>query len=169
MPDHLDETIRSLRTKIDEHETAAREIKVTVNQLLKLEGKPPMFADGDLQSKSALLNIRRDQFFGRPLATCVKLILEARGAENQGGATTEELFEVLKQGGYDFDATPGNALRNLGITIGKNMQFQRTPSGVWGLREWYGGSTAKKARSQPKDDGSDLIGDVGGNGAGEAK
>jgi hypothetical protein len=88
-----------------------------------------------------------DFFEVRPLATCVKEILEARGAANEGGATTDELYEVLKQGGFDFHSTPGHALRNLGITIGKNMDFRRTPSGVWGLREWYGG-TAQKVRSR---------------------
>jgi hypothetical protein len=151
-------------------------MKLTVNQLLKHEGKAPMYTDGDLQSKPTLLNIRRDQFFGRPLATCVKQILDARGAQNQGGATTEELFEVLKEGGYDFGSQPGNALRNLGITIGKNMIFQRTPSGVWGLREWCGGA-AKKPRSQSKEDGSkptDTLdgadgGDGGDGGAEETK
>jgi hypothetical protein len=147
MSSHLDETIRSLRTKIEDHEAAARKIKVTINQLLELDGKPPAYSDADLQAAPTLLNIRKDQFFGKPLATCVKLILEARGAANQGGATTEELFEILKSGGYDFGSRPGHGLRNLGITIGKNMAFQRTPNGLWGLREWYP-EAAKKGRSR---------------------
>jgi hypothetical protein len=149
MTAHIDATIQTFLGKLEEHQGSARKIKATVNQLLELDNRPPMFTDVDLESKPTLLNIRRDQFFGRPLATCVKEILEARGAANKGGATTDELFEVLKQGGFDFDSTPGHALRNLGITIGKNMDFRRTPSGVWGLREWYGG-TAQKVRSRGK-------------------
>jgi hypothetical protein len=147
MPAHLVETIRSLRSKIEEHEAAARKIKVTINQLLELDGKPPAYADVDLQAKPTLMNLRKDQFFGQPLATCVKTILEARGAANQGGATTEELFEVLTQGGYDFENSP-NALRKLGITIGKNMAFQRTPNGLWGLREWYPNARRAKTKGE---------------------
>jgi len=103
-------------------------------------------------------------------ATIGRTILEARGAANQGGATTEELFEILTQGGYDFGEKPTHAMRNMAISIGKNMLFQRTPTGLWGLREWYGGSV-KKRSPQSKDDVADLIGDVGSDpdGAGGEK
>lgn len=158
MSEHIDQTIAALRKKIEEHEAAVIKTKTTINQLLELDGRPPMYADADLHAKPAMLQLRKDLFFGKPLATCVRMILEARGAANQGGATTEELLEVLKDGGYDFDATPGNALRNLGITIGKNMTFMRTPNGLWGLRGWYPAAAAKKSRTAGKasnDDGTD--------------
>jgi hypothetical protein len=142
--DHIEQTILSLRKKIADHEAAITKVKVTINQLLELEGRQPMYTDADLQQKPSILqHIRKDQFFGKPLATCVRMILDARGAANQGGATTEEIHAILSEGGYAFG--PGNELRNVGITLGKNMLFQRTPNGLWGLREWY--SPGKKERA----------------------
>jgi hypothetical protein len=137
MTDHLDQTIGTLRNKIAEHERAVLKIKTTINQLLELDGRPAMYADAELAPVS--MNIRKDAFFGQPLATCVRLVLEARAAMNQGAATTDEIYNSLVAGDYDFEekAEP-LAKRNMAISLGKNTAtFVRTPSGAWGLKEWY--------------------------------
>jgi hypothetical protein len=41
---------------------------------------------------------RSDQFFGRPMATAAREILEQRGARNLGAISLDELFETMKGG-----------------------------------------------------------------------
>jgi hypothetical protein len=146
MSDHVDQTVSAFLQKLGEHERAITKIKTSINQVLELDGRPPMFAEPDEVQGSLNLpvNIRNDQFFGKPLATCVKTILEARAAIHQGAASVDELFEGLMEGGFDFEEKAESLCkRNLAISLGKNMLFQRTPKGLWGLRAWYGGTKPK--------------------------
>jgi hypothetical protein len=153
MPDHIDQTIAALVKKIEEQQSAISKIKTTINQLLELEGRPPMFSDADLQPATGGTTVvaysRNDAFYGKPLATAVKMVLEARGKAGHGAATAEELYQALVDGGFDFEEK-GEPLakRNLAISLGKNMAFTRTPNGRWGLREWYRTVKMKKPNSK---------------------
>jgi hypothetical protein len=47
--------------------------------------------------------IRPDQFYGQPLASAVRTILEMRKQQDLGAATVKEIFEALTMGGYQFN------------------------------------------------------------------
>lgn len=62
--------------------------------------------------------IRRDQFYGKGLATAVKVYIKMRGR----ALASQEIIEALKVSGFDF---PGKwsekfMLRNLAILLSKN-------------------------------------------------
>ncbi len=58
-----------------------------------------MFTDAALTSSSTTSpNVRKDAYFGQPLATCVRAILEHRGTLNQGAANSDEIYEALAAG-----------------------------------------------------------------------
>jgi hypothetical protein len=158
----LDTLIASWQRKLEEHERAAAKIKMTINQALDLEGRPPLYAEADLApSTPQAFSFKQDAFFGKPLASCVRQILEQRGsATNQ-----DELYDQLVKGGFDFEAKSVDlSKRNLAISLGKNMLFQRTPNGLWGLRDWYPNSKGKKKNGSPdtttEDTGSTALKEV---------
>lgn len=155
MTDHFSLTVASLQQKIQEHEQSILKIKKTINQLAEVEGHAPVYADADLQvSSSAPSQFRPDQFFGKPLAGSVKAVLEQRQKMNLGAASPDDLYTALVAGGYDF-GTPSetNAKRILAISLGKNMLFQRTPNGHWGMRKWYNKSAKRKGDTETESGG----------------
>jgi hypothetical protein len=97
--------------------------------------------------------IRRGQFYGQPLATCLRTILEMRrSAGGEDVASVNELYAALKEGGYAFEAKDDeNAKNGVRISLRKNSQFHRIPSGDWGLRSWYPNIKAEKDDSEDKD------------------
>lgn len=156
MSEHVDMTIASLQEKIKGFDDEIVKIKKTINQLLDLEGRPPLYTDADLQVSATGgigINVRRDEFYNKPLATCARTILERRQSANLGAASLDELYGALLAGGYD----PGNknegiAKRNIAITLAKNTAFNRLPNDTWGMREWYG---LKAIRVRLKDSGQE--------------
>lgn len=143
-----DSTINRYVAKIHEHERAAAKIKKLVNDMLEIDGKPPMFAD--IAAASApTASFRADQFFNQPFASCVRAVLEARAAVNQGAASVDDLYDALLAGGFNFEQKDQSiAKRNLAISMGKNtVTFVKLPNGLWGLKEWYPGGGRAKARN----------------------
>jgi hypothetical protein len=149
MPDPIDQTINSYCAKIQEHERAAAKIKALINSMLELDGRPPMFTEVELQTSTPTLNIRPDQFFNRPFASCVRTVLEARAGMKQGAASVDDLYAALIAGGFNFDQDDeAVAKRNLAISLGKNTAtFVRLPNGLWGLKEWYPNASRVKPRT----------------------
>ena len=62
-----------------------------------------------------------------------------RKAMNMGPASVAEIYEALKSGGYQFDATNEDyAKRGVRHSLSKNTQtFHKLPNGDFGLIEWY--------------------------------
>jgi len=153
MSDHIDKTVTSLQEKIKGLDEEIVKVKKTINQLLDLDGKPPLYTDADLQVSTTSgigINVRRDEFYNKPLATCARTILERRQSANLGAATLDELYGALLAGGYDPEnKNEGIAKRNIAITLAKNTAFNRLPNETWGMREWYG----LKAPKKPKENG----------------
>lgn len=150
MSDDFDASVARWQRMIQGHEQGILKIKKAINQLCDIEGRPPLYKDADLQvSSSASSQFRPDQFFGKPLATSVTAILEQRQKANLGAASPDDLYAALVAGGFDFE-TPSepNAKRILAISLGKNVLFQRTPNGHWGLRKWYGKGTKRKGEAE---------------------
>jgi hypothetical protein len=153
MSEHIDKTITSLQEKIKELDGEIVKVKKTINQLLDLDGRLPLYTDADLQvSASGFgINVRRDEFYNKPLATCARMILERRQSANLGAASLDELYEALISGGYDPEnKNEGIAKRNVAITLAKNPAFNRLPNETWGMREWYGLKAPKKSKENDK-------------------
>lgn len=128
-----------------------REIRTTVNGVCKLAGRDPLFHDaeaipaprGGSASRATALDVRPDQFVGRPLATAVRIVLE-KNRETSGKETApmsgDDLHSVLVAGGFEFGPRDvENQKRGLQVSLAKNtVTFRRLPQGLWGLAEWYG-------------------------------
>lgn len=148
--DEFGPAIRRLQKDIAEKEAEISGLKKTVNTLCGYSGQPPIYQETERSADTS--QMRRDQFYGVPLASAVKEYLRMRGDPKQGGngaATVNEIFAALKAGGFHFDTKiDDNAKRNLRISLSKNVTaFHRLPGdgdGAYGLTDWY--PAAKVAR-----------------------
>src|ERR1035438_9699338 len=137
MSDHILKTIEHAKTEINKHQEAIVAAKRLINQLCVFAGLPQEYQDAELQvAGAAEITIRRNVFFGRPLATCVREYLELRKDKPIKEATLDEIYNVLNDGGFDFKKIsddPGQYKRGVAITLAKNPQFHRLPNGDFGL------------------------------------
>jgi hypothetical protein len=155
MSDHIIKTIEQLKDEIAKVEEAVRPKKSLANQLCEMAGIPPAYSGIDDPSAAPQpMMIRRNAFYGKPLSTCMKEILEMRVNLPVKEATLEEIFAGLKQGGYDLDASGANEAdqkRGVSIALGKNSQtFHRVASGDYGLVAWYPNIREKRAGPPPR-------------------
>lgn len=154
MSDHILKTIEQAKDELRKQEEAVVTTKKLINQLCAFGGMEPMFQDADLQSsiKQAVM-VRRNAYFGKPLATCVREFLEMRKESPVKEASLNEIVEALKEGGFDLDrvsADKDDARRGVAITLAKNPQFVRLPNGDWGLLAWYPNVKRAKAEANGK-------------------
>lgn len=166
MSDHLKATIADLQIKLREQEDQAVRTKTLINQLAEMAGMPPIYSVDDLTAKRDVsLSIRSDQFYGQPLATAVREVLEMRKGRNQGPATINEIFSALSEGGFAFETkNDENAKRGLRISISKNTAlFHKLPNGKIGLLEWYPNAkrTKKSATTHVDNDDGEEDNDAG--------
>jgi hypothetical protein len=109
-----------------------------VNDLLKLQGKDPLYPDPDATTSQGSQKIRRDQFYTYGLSTAVREFLNMR--KSVGPATLDEIYAALVNGSFQFDADEANAKPALKQSLTKNTAiFHRLPNGSYGLAEWYPG------------------------------
>lgn len=165
--------IDGLLEEIAEKKREIAETQKVVNALLRRDGKPPMFEDVEEDTGSGALAIRHDQFYGRPLSTAVRELLEARGSK-RGAMTSEEIVKALEAGDFDFKGTgwggkDADRVRNLSITLAKNSQtFIRLPSGRFGLISWYP-EAVKKAEKAGRQKGNGAAGETQSASTGETE
>lgn len=170
------EAIARLQAKLREQEKAVAKTKTIINYLCEEAGQPPMYRDDEVNATSGVsLSIRGDQFYGQPLATCIRQILEMRKGLNQGPATVNEIYAALLEGNYQFDTKDAdNAKRGLRVSLSKNnITFHRLPDGKFGLLEWYpavkppkqrkSGDADVTAESEPNGDASEAAADAKGD------
>lgn len=150
--DHIDKTINELKQKVVEKEQELIEAKKTVNSLCTMVGKQPLYVIEDVSNDVATVELRGDEYYGRPLATVLTNILVNRKIRGSGPAAVKELHSQMVSGGYQFDAkSDTNAMRGLRISMAKNKKFHKLPNGKWGLKEWYPNiKDSKEANAQTK-------------------
>ena len=135
--EHVSRTIEMVQSQILNLEKQLSEKKRMVNGLCALVDRPAVYADTDPSAEMAV-GIRSDEFYGRPLASVVKAILQKREAARLGAASLDELYDAMIRGGFKFEAkNDGTAKRSLAISISKNAAFHRVPNGNIGLTAWY--------------------------------
>lgn len=133
----LTAAIDELEAQLREELATANETKRLINSLCKRAKMSPRY---ELEDMGASVGpIRSDQYYGQPLSTVVRDILVRRKASGLGAATVNELYDMMKKGGYQFevkDDTVGrNSLRN-SLTKNSNT-FHKLPNGQFGLLDWY--------------------------------
>jgi hypothetical protein len=137
--EHVNKTIEMVEGQITSLFNELRVKKLMVNGLCELAGLAPRYPDAEQESRRAATTIRSDEYYGKPIATVVRAILERRGAANLGAASVNEIYEEMVAGGYHFGGkNEDNNKRGLYITLGKNTTaFHKLPNGRYGLRGWY--------------------------------
>ncbi|MGY2991189.1 hypothetical protein [Bradyrhizobium sp. USDA 4508] len=144
----LDEAIDEIVAEITAMENAVRDKKKTVNTLCGVAGREEMYVLMDTPEAAAMpTRIRPDQFYGQPLASAVRTILEMRKQQNLGAATNNEIFDALIAGGYTFNTKSDDVARaSLRNSLSKNtVTFHKLPNGRFGLLSWY--PNAKQSKS----------------------
>jgi len=144
--EHIDKTIEELRAKIAEKEHELAEMKKTVNQLCKLAKHSPIYITEAEPETTSVEPLKGDEYYMQPIARVIGWILERRELCGLGPATVREIYDIMKAGGYKFDAKDDeNAMRGISISMCKNVaKFHRLPSGKFGLTEWYPALKEKK-------------------------
>jgi hypothetical protein len=145
MSEHVERTIEMVQGQIAQLEQQLLEKKRMVNSLCHLAGKPAVYEVEELAGPT-LASIRPDQFYGKTLTDAAREIFERRKRAGLGATAVSEIYDVLVDGGYHFQAkNEANAKRTLYQILGKQPDiFHRLPSGHYGLREWY--SNIKETR-----------------------
>jgi hypothetical protein len=84
--------------------------------------------------------INSDAFYGKRQATAVREYLEMRRSAGLGPAKPREIYDALRQGGYQFNAQEDEtALVGMRALLRKmNSTFHKVPgTSAYGLRSWY--------------------------------
>ena len=148
--EYAQKTIETLEQKLRELVAQETKIKITINCLCDVLGEPMRYPDAG-ESGSKVIPPRRDQYYGRPVATVVTEALEKRKAAGLGAATEDELFTELAAGGFVFiGKNDGIQKRGLAITLAKNPKFTKVGGNSWGLTAWY--PEAAKLRAKRNND-----------------
>jgi len=146
--EHVLKTIEMVRGQIEKLDQEMIEKKRMVNDLCKLAGMSPIYADTSVTAQNGTIGFRSDEFYGKPLASVVRSILEKRAAAGMGAASVSEIYDAMVKGGYKFTAkSEDNAKRGLYISLAKNTStFHKLPNGNYGLLSWY--PAVKKDRGE---------------------
>lgn len=144
MEEELDEfapAIGRLMRDIETLESELNDKKRMVNQLCRYAGVPERFSGLESAARAGAFAFKRDQFYGKPLATGVREYLEMRGPSDRSGlgaATVNEIYDALVQGGYRFETRDvANAKRGLRIALTKSSTTFHRVGDSYGLLEWY--------------------------------
>lgn len=151
--EHVSRTIELVQSQILQLEQELAEKKRMVNSLCGLIDRTPVYANAD-PNIGASVGIRSDEFYGKPLASVVRAILEKRNAAGLGAASLDEIYNGMMQGGYRFDAkNDATAKRALSISLAKNsVTFHKLPNGNIGLTEWYPEAAKMKAMNGKREE-----------------
>lgn len=153
----VDQAISEIQAEIAKLEAELRTKKETVNTLCGVLQRPPLYAIASEHKPVVHQSVRSDQFFGQPLASAVKAILEMRQAANLGAASINEIYEVLVRGGYLFNTQSEEiAKKSLRNSLVKNTaQFQKLPNGRFGIKSWYPKVRLARSGGPDNEDGGD--------------
>jgi hypothetical protein len=154
MPTETETYLERMTLKIRGLQEEIRKAKIAANAIAEMDGLPVPYQQLDEEDASVLTSFQSDQFYGQPLAKCVRLILEARRAMNSGPASVTEIHDALVKGGYLFDTKDEtNSKNSLRVSLGKNPLFHKLPNGGWGLLTWYPKARPPKENGAAEEDG----------------
>lgn len=155
-----DDPFQNALDQIASLDAASSWLKRWINDGDVLAGREPRFKDvGDgttFAMEGAVKPKGRQfspgQFFNKPFAGAVKLILLGRfeaAGNSPSPASVDDIHEGLMQGSFSFEtAGADNQKNSIRISLGKNSTtFVKLPnSDLFGLVEWYGKRSSKPGR-----------------------
>lgn len=152
--DHIERTIADFQVRLKKAEAEVIRYKKTINDLCEMANKPAIYPDSDLEEGggAVALQFTPDAFYGKPLASSIKMILEQRRSRNVGPVGLKELVDELQRGGYQFQGKEENRRIIVSDALRKNSDFHRLPNGLYGMTSWY--ERIKKASASPGSDES---------------
>jgi hypothetical protein len=138
---------------LDKYKAQARELRKTqelLNRMAEDVGSEIPFPDLQDDEISGAIKIKPDQFFRRPLATCVTEYLTLKGE----ATPFQEIFDALKRGGFEIkNQGDEKAIRT---SIAKNTAtYVLIGENTFGLKEKYGDSKKDKSKRNSSDTDSD--------------
>ena len=145
MSSEAESYLEKIKQKIRGLQEEIKKAKIAANAIAELDGVPAPYQKIDDEEAVVSTSFQTDEFYGQPLAKCVRRILEARRALNSGPASIAEIHDALLSGGYRFDTKDeANSKSSLRVSLGKNPLFHKLPNGGWGLLSWYPKAKAPK-------------------------
>jgi hypothetical protein len=140
--------IDALEKDLADLERQANGLLTSINLLRAKAGLPPRpggWSSAEAQSGSdhsgaSKLQLHSDSFTGKKLGSAVREYLEMRKASGgDSPATSREIFDALKQGGFVTGAKDdATALVVLRTMLRKNTtMFAKLQNGKYGIRAWY--------------------------------
>lgn len=148
MSDRLSGAVEELEIQLQEQLQEVSNTKKLINSLLKRTGQPPRYLDTSVETAGP---IRKDVYYGKPLATAIQMVLERMG----GAATAADILKALEEGAFDFRPlkwTDAMRLRNLAISMAKNTKaFHKLPNGTFGLVPWYDAATINASKREKEE------------------
>jgi septum formation inhibitor MinC len=126
--------VEELDRMIQEKRHELEDLYKKVNMLCELFDIPHDKYEVKEEKKAIRLTLKGDEYFRRPMATVITLILQDRKVREMGPATLEEILEKMSEGGYVFNVKEPKIA--VGTALGKNMKFTKIGD-KWGLTEWY--------------------------------
>jgi len=148
MSNSVEPAISALQSDLSELESKVHGVKSAINLLCKHAGKAELYPNLGLEDgKVAIGNIQSDTFYGKTIGIAARQYLEMRRSANIGPASTREIFDGLRQGGFRFNSkNENNAMISLGQTLRKNSKmFHKLPTGDYGLLSWYPNAKEERA------------------------
>jgi len=140
---HINKSIEEIEEQIQQKQKELEGLQITVNNLCKYIGIEPKYV---IESQIATIThrtLKGDEYFRRPTATVITMILENRKKQDLGPASIDEIYKKMLEGGYVFKVKEPN--KAIGTALGKNQKFTKVGE-KWGLSEWY--PSAKEERQQ---------------------
>ena len=169
--DHFEQSITALKETLRDQEDKVLETKNLINALSEAAGRGVVYHDTKLKADTAIETIRSDTFYGKPLNSSIRRVLEMREAANLGPATVRDIYDTLCSGGYVFPRakTEKNAMDSLRISLGKSSHtFHKLPNGSYGLLSWYPSVKEPKAAKRGPADNNEQNSAEDASGAVEA-
>ncbi|MBE7498650.1 MAG: hypothetical protein HS117_27235 [Verrucomicrobiaceae bacterium] len=156
--EHLERTIADFQNRLKKAEAEVIRYKKTINDLCEMAEKPPLYAETEFEetSNTSLVQFTPDAFYGKPLASSIKMILEQRKARNIGPISIKDLLDELQRGGYQFQGKEENRRIIVSDALRKNTDFHRLPNGLYGMTAWYERIKKPNASNSNDDSGNDL-------------
>ena len=152
----IEQATKPLEDKLQAALAEVKKLKSIINSYYEAMGHPIKYLDAGQESVQGATP-RRDEYYGRPLATVITEVLQKRKQTNLGSATLDELFSELILGGFKFAGkNDGIQKRGLAISMSKNPKFHKLDNDTLGLTEWY--PSAKEGKDKiTKDTQNDVV------------
>lgn len=159
------DTLTQLMADVAKLEADLVEAKKYANSWCRRNNREVPFPDESLVV-SHTASVGRDRFYGQPMATAIRSLLQSRKAAGNGPGTVSEIYDGLAAGGFEFNTDDiENAKRMLRISLTKQTTiFHKLPDGKsYGLLDWYPAIKIKKSKPASEGDGGEAASDAGGS------